>query len=349
MIPLLAAQADRARAVLDVDVHNYLDGGAGEEITLAEAATAWRQFRLRPSVLRDVRTVDTGVELLGTSLGSPIVAGPTASHHLAHRDGEIETARGVRAAGGLLTVSTRAGRPIETIAAELDGPWWFQVYLTRERAAIHGLIERAVANGARALVLTGDTPYVGRKKRAGRPARLDSDAALVNLGRYLPPGADPNHALEQDPGATERDIATLAERSGLPVLVKGVLRADDAKRCVAAGASGIVVSNHGGRQLDRAVSTAHALPEVVAAVGGSVPVLVDGGLRSGMDVALALALGADAVLLGRPVLWALAAGGADGVRDALTAMTDDLAHCLALLGVTRCADLDPSYLSGAPS
>ena len=320
MHPLLADQEARAAQVLPEAVRGYYAAGAGEQAARDEAPAAWRSLRLRPRVLRDVSAVDTSLTLLGTPLATPVLAAPTALHGLAHPDGEAETARGVAAAGSLLVVSTRASRRLEEVPA---GPWWFQAYVMRDRGLTLTLVERAAAAGATAVVLTGDTPYLGTRPGATRAA-LAADP-LVNL-----PGADPA-GTEQDPSTGLEAIGQLAA-VGLPVLVKGVLRGDDALACLDAGAAGVVVSNHGGRQLDRAVPTAHALPEVAAAVAGRAPVLVDGGIRSGTDVLTALALGADAVLLGRPVLWALAAGGAAGVEACVQALTADLAHVMGLAG-----------------
>ena len=201
-------------------------------------------------------------------------------------------------------------------------------------------MQRAAAAGATAVVLTGDTPHVGVKKRTGRgDLGLSQEQLYVNLAQHLAAGVRGSDVFEQDPTIGLEVIGELAEASGLPVLVKGVLRGDDAQACLDAGAAGVVVSNHGGRQLDRAVPTAQALPEVAAAVAGRAPVLVDGGIRSGVDVLIALALGADAALLGRPVLWALAAGGADAVRDCLSAVTADLAHVMALAGARTLSDV----------
>ena len=323
-----------ARERLHPDAYAYYAAGAGDEVAAGEAVAAWRRWRIRPRVLTDVSRVDTAVELLGRALPHPVLAGPTALHALAHPDGEVATARGVRGAGGLLVLSSRASAPVEAVAAAA-GPWWFQVYVLRDRGVTREQVARAVAAGAQALVLTVDAPVLGRKPRVRGPLPL-ADPSLGPAART--PG------LTQDPALGPADIGRLAELSGLPVLVKGVLRGDDAERCVAAGAAGVVVSNHGGRQLDRAVSTAHALPEVVAAVAGRVPVLVDGGLRTGEDVLTALALGARAVLLGRPVLWALAAAGAAGVAELLTAYTDELAHAMALAGAAGVADLTPDLV-----
>lgn len=342
MLPLLQDLADRAARDLDPRWFDYLDTGAGGEVSLTEAEAAWTSYRLRPRVLCAAGEVSTAVEILGTALATPIGVAPTAFHRPYHADGEAATAAGARDAGSLMIVSTRASIPLAEIAAAA-GPWWMQVYLTRERAAIEGMVAEAAELGASALVLTGDTPVLSTRTR-GRDsvATMPPDWHLANLGRHVPTGSDPAWAIEQDPAASLDDIERLAEISGLPVLVKGVLRADDAQDCLDAGAAGIVVSNHGGRQLDRAVATAHALPEVVAAVGGRVPVLVDGGIRSGLDALVALALGADAVLLGRPALWGLASEGGAGVRSVLDGVATDLREALALLGVAS-----PAALSAA--
>ena len=320
MHPLLSAQLAEAESLLPEDVVRYYAGGAGEQVSLREAANAWSALRLRPRVLRDVSRIDTSLELLGTPLTTPVLVGPTAAHGLAAPEGEAATASGAAAAGSLLVLSTRASREVEDVPA---GPWWFQAYVMRDRERTLSLARRAVSAGASAIVLTGDVPYLGR--RHGR-SRLDL------LGPAAP-------ETQQDATAGLEAIGELIEATGLPVLVKGVLRGDDAVACLEAGAAGVVVSNHGGRQLDRALPTAHALPDVVAAVGGSAPILVDGGLRCGLDVLCALALGADAVLLGRPVLWALATGGADGVESCLRSLTDDLAHVMGLVGARSLAEI----------
>ena len=338
----IAQWSQQAAELVGADLFDYFAGGSGSETSLGEATDAWRSHRFRPRVLRDVATVDTSASVPGTELAAPLVVAPSASQGLLHPDGELATARAVARTGTLMIVSTRASQPIEQIAAT-GAPWWLQVYVTRERAVTAGLVERAAAAGASALVLTGDTPYVGRKARTGRPLPLADPAALVNLGRHLPAGADPATATDQDPSTGLAEIGWLAGLSGLPVLVKGVLRADDAKACLDAGAAGLIVSNHGGRQLDRAVPSAFALPEVVSAAGGA-PVLVDGGIRSAADVLTALALGARAVGLGRPVLWALAVGGETVVETLLRELGDELAHLMALAGASSTVQLTPDLV-----
>jgi len=323
----------RARRLLAPDVYDYYAGGSGSERTLRASARAWQQHWLLPRVLRDVSTVDTSVRLPGlpeTVARTPIAVAPTGFQGLACPDGELATARGAAAAGALMVVSSRSSRRLEDIGkvtAEGGGAWWFQVYVLRDRDLTARMVSRAVAAGARALVLTGDTPVVGRKRRdRGEEVVTEADFT-ANTG----PLADLGQA-EQAADLTFADVGWLARLGGVPVLVKGVLRADDARACLAAGAAGVIVSNHGGRQLDRALPTALALPAVAAGLGRSAQVFADGGLRTGEDVLAALGLGARAVFLGRPVLWALACGGADGVRDLITGMTSDLAHVMALAG-----------------
>jgi 4-hydroxymandelate oxidase len=330
----------RARGLLTPEVYDYYAGGSGSEQTLRASVSAWQQHWLMPRVLRDVSTVDTSVRLPGlpeTAAATPIAVAPTGFQGLAHSEGEVATARGAARAGALMVLSTRSSAKIEEVAeavASEGGAWWFQVYVMRDRTLTARLVERAVASGARALVLTGDTPVVGRKRRDRTEGVVSDAQALANIG----PLADLS-LTGQAADVTFADIGWLARLGGVPVLVKGVLRADDTRACMAAGAAGVIVSNHGGRQLDRAVPTALALPAVAAELGSSVPVFADGGLRTGADVLTALGLGARAVFLGRPVLWALTCGGADGVAGLLTGLTSDLAHAMALAGAATVADL----------
>jgi 4-hydroxymandelate oxidase len=345
MLPVLAAHLATARLRLPQAVFDYYSAGSGDEVTVAEAVAAWGAYRLRPRVLRDVSVVDLTTRLPGARVETPFIVAPMAFHALAHEAGECATISGTGKAGSLFVLSTRSSRGIEEVARAATGPWWFQAYVMRNRSLTEALVRRAADAGAGAVVLTVDTPYVGRKSKVGG-VRIDvpDDQYLVNLAQHLLPGSSGREEAEQDPSMTPDIIARLADISDLPVVVKGVLRGDEALRCVEAGAAGVIVSNHGGRQLDRALPSALALPDVVAAVGGSVPVLVDGGIRSGTDALVALALGADAVLVGRPVLWALAADGADGVRAALDELAGHLRHVLALAGAGRTAELDPSMM-----
>jgi 4-hydroxymandelate oxidase len=343
MTPDAAQLQRRARELLPSEVYDYYATGSGSERTLRASAKAWQRIWLAPRVLRDVSETDTSVSLLGAALATPVGVAPTAFHRMAHPDGELATAAGAARAGALYVLSTRSTCRIEDVGAVVaaaGGTWWFQVYVMRDRDLTAGLVRRAVNAGAAALVLTADTPVVGRKQRSEQARLAVSDRDfLVNLG----PLADDEDAA-QAADVTFADIGWLAGiAGGLPVVVKGVLRPDDALACAAHGAAAVIVSNHGGRQLDGAIPTAWALPAVVEATGaagaGGCPVYVDGGIRTGRDVLTALALGARAVFVGRPVLWALACGGADGVRELLTGLTAELAHAMALAGAASAADV----------
>jgi 4-hydroxymandelate oxidase len=329
-----------ARAQLTPGAFDYIAAGAGDELTLEESRAAWRRYRIRPRILRGGGAPDLATEVLGTPLAMPLVVAPTAYQVVAHSEGEVEVARGVKAAGGLMVVATRATRVLEEIAAELHGPWWYQVYVLRERRLTEELVRRAAGLGATALMLTVDTPYIGFKRR-GHFAPIGFEQHLVNFSTHLPPGAafeDVTTGINQDASINFETIGWLRDIAGLPVLVKGVLRADDAVACLDAGAAGVVVSNHGGRQLDRAIATAVVLPEIVAAVEGRGPILVDGGVVSGTDVFVALAIGAAAAMVGRPILWGLAAEGAPGVQAVLDGYREELDHAMGLAGVSAASD-----------
>jgi len=332
----------RARSRLTRNVYDYYAGGSGRERTLRANEKAWRRVWLAPRVLREVSAVSTAARLLGTEFATPLCVAPTGFHGLAHPDGELATAAGAARAGALFVLSTRSSRRIEDVGravADAGGTWWFQVYVMRDRALTAGLVRRAAAAGAAALVLTADTPVVGRKRRNWDGEMVSDEDFLVNLGPL-----DDLEASDQAADVTMSDIGWLSETGGgLPVVVKGVLRADDALACQAHGAAAVIVSNHGGRQLDGALPAALALPEVADALprpatGPGGEVYADGGIRTGEDALAALALGARAVFLGRPVLWALACGGADGVQSLLTGLTDDLAHAMALAGARSPAE-----------
>ena len=325
----LAALEEKARGLLPPAVVDYYAGGAETETTLAEATGAWRRWRLRPRVLRGVAAVRLSTSLLGSEVGTPIGVAPWAYQAMAHPDGERGCARGAAAAGALMTVSTSASTPLADVAATApQSPKWFQLYRLHSPAHTDDLARRAGQVGYRALVLTVDLPVLGRRLRdvANRFA-LPADLPLGNH----PPGA----AVPTDtPVWTFDDIGRFAELSGLPVVVKGVLRGDDAVQCVQAGASAVWVSTHGGRQADPVVASAAALPEIADAVGDEVEVYADGGLRSGSDVLTALALGANGVFVGRPAIWGLATGGADGVSRVLVGLSAQLAHTMALCGLS---------------
>ncbi len=342
---------ERARAQLDGPAYDYYAGGADDERTLADNVAAWRRMRLRPRVLRDVATVTTATTVLGTEVDAPILVAPTAYQRMAHDEGEAATARGAAAAGTLMVASTIATVALEDVAAAApDAPRWFQVYVRTDRSWSAELISRAVDAGYRALVFTVDLPVLGHRPRDERnDFTLPDGMEMANMGQAVPKGEGSGLAAyasaELEPSLTFDDIGWVHEHAGgRPVLVKGVLRADDAVRAVEAGADGIVVSNHGGRQLDTALATADALPEIVEAVGGRVEVYVDGGVRRGTDVLKALALGARGVLVGRPILWGLATGGADGVTAVLDELRTQLERAMALCGAADLGDLGPDLV-----
>lgn len=337
----IQALADEAEARLPAAVARYFRQGAGASVSAAEAVAAWQDRRLRPHALTDVATLTTATTLLDQPVRTPIAVAPSTFQRAADADGEQAMAAAVAEVGGLLTVSSNAGTRFEAIGAT-GVAWWLQAYLPADRAAALPLLSRAVDAGARAIVLTADTPVVATKDDGGPPTIwqiAEADWLQVNFDADY--GSRPEHAKARDLGPA--DIAWLGERTGLPVVVKGILRADDAERCVAAGAAAIWVSNHGGRQLDGAAATADCLAEVVAAVGDRAEVYVDGGIRSGRHVLTALALGARAAFVGRPALWALAAGGRERVAEELTALADELVEAMRLAGMDRPA-ADPSLV-----
>lgn len=326
---------ERARQSVPPHILEYVLQGAGVSITASEAHAAWADLRLAPRVLRDVSEVDLSTRMLGQRYHVPWGVAPTTLQRQVHPDGELAMARASAAAGSLLVVSSNAGTRFEDIGAT-GGGWWLQAYLPSNRDLASPLLERAVAAGARAVVLTVDTPVVGSKiTETGRSVfeLVPSEQLRVNFDE----GYDAQPGAEKAANLGPEDIARLREQTGLPVVVKGVLRGDDARICVDAGAAAIWVSNHGGRQLDRAVTTASALPKVRAAVGESVEVYVDGGLRSGIDILTALALGADAVFAGRPPLLALA-DGEPGVRRWHNELATELQEALRLAGAATLRD-----------
>ncbi|MBO9521186.1 MAG: alpha-hydroxy-acid oxidizing protein [Nocardioidaceae bacterium] len=326
----LLSLEERARDVLPEVVFGYYRQGARDGVTASEAAEAWLRYRLLPRVLVDVRAVETTTSFLGSDASGPYGVAPTTLQRAADPGGEVAMAKACAAAGVPMVVSSNATATFAEIAAT-GVTWWLQAYLPEERALARPLLESAVAAGARAVVLTADTPVVGTKYDDGAIWSAIPPAWLrVNLGD----AADAPKARDLGPA----DVGWLGEVTGLPVVVKGILRPDDARRAVDAGAAAVWVSNHGGRQLDLAAATADCLPGVAAAVDGDVPVYVDGGVRSGTTVLTALALGADAVFLGRLPLYALATGSTAGVERLLSTLAEELVEGLRLSGCTRPED-----------
>lgn len=347
----------RARARLPANVYDYYAGAAGDERTVAENAEAWQHVWLRPRALVDVAAVDPSVELLGHRLSAPIVLAPVAAQRMLHLDGEVASARAAAAAGSLYCLSTRATADLAEVAAGADAltvppARWFQLYVQPDRERTSAVLHRVADHGYTQVVVTVDVAVPGRRERELGHGPVDLPAG-VTMTTHL--GASDGATAKPmvggwDAALSWEDLAWIRDASGLGVVVKGVLTGTDALLALEHGASAIVVSNHGGRQLDGTVPTAVALREVAAAVAGRLPVLVDGGVRSGADVVRALALGADAVLVGRPYVWGLAAGGPagtggeDGVREVLDALIADTARALALVGATTCSGVTPEHV-----
>jgi 4-hydroxymandelate oxidase len=335
------ALEDKARAVISPAAYAFAAGGADDELSIADNIAAWRRLRLRPRVLRDVTAVDTSVDVLGTRLAHPLMVAPMGRHHLYHPQAERETARGAAAAGAAFMMATSSTVRIEDVAAERkSAPQWFQLYMS-DRNVAEAVIDRSAAAGFTALVFTVDQPVGGSNPRARRdPVIASPDIRLVNLpGEPMARNAyDPaNRNVVRFP-TTWNDLDWMVRRSPIPLVVKGVLRADDALRCVEAGAKAVIVSNHGGRHLDTAIASADALPEIAAALAGKAEVYVDSGIRRGTDIVKALALGARAVLIGRPVLWGLSTSGAEGVREVIEHLRTELVRSMALCGAANLAE-----------
>jgi len=339
----------QARERLAPAHYDYFAGGAGDEQTLRENRDAWRKVWIRPRVMIDVAAVDTSCTLLGRRLELPLLLAPMSAQRLLHPGGEPAAARAAGAAGTVYCLSTRATADLAEVAAAVSsskvatGPLWFQLYVERDRAHSQRVLARAAEHGYEAIVLTVDLPVAGRRERELRHGEFpfpDGVALASHLGYELERHQVPIGGY--DTTLTWADVGWVGECSGLPVIVKGVLCGDDAEAAIGAGAAAIVVSNHGGRQIDGCVPTAVALREVAAVVAGRVPVLVDGGIRDGADVLRALALGADAALIGRPYAWGLASGGETGVRGVIDAFAEDLRRALALAGRPSLSAVDAS-------
>jgi isopentenyl diphosphate isomerase/L-lactate dehydrogenase-like FMN-dependent dehydrogenase len=348
--PINVADFERlASEALDAGPLGYFGGGAWDEVTLRENVACWRRWRLRPRMLVDVGSVTTSVELLGSEASMPILVAPVAFQRMAHSDGEEGMARAAADAGAVMCVSTIAtARPSEIAAAAPGGRRWFQLYCFRDRSVTQALIDEAVESGYEAIVLTVDAPYLGKRERDLHtgfviPADVTVPSVAAALGTEKTIGVAEAFAL-LDPTLTWADLEQLASSCDLPVLVKGILTREDAELALEHGAAGVIVSNHGGRQLDGVAPAAEALPEVAEAVSGKGLVLVDGGVRRGTDALVALGLGADAVLVGRPALWGLAAGGEEGARRVLEMLRSELELALALAGCPSPTAVAPEHV-----
>ncbi|GGZ16150.1 alpha-hydroxy-acid oxidizing enzyme [Streptomyces inusitatus] len=340
-----------ARAVLPSSVADFIGGGAGEELTLAWEQQAFTDYALRPRVLSGVDRPDLSVSMLGCAVSLPMAVAPMAYQRLVHPAGELEAVEAAGRAGALTVVPMLSSVGLEEVADAAAGPLWFQLYCLRDREVVADLARRAERAGYRALVLTADAPRLGSRRRDLRNGfTLPPGVTPVNLPHRIGgvPGAPGTgaSAIAQHAAATHdatfswSDLAWLRAQTELPLVVKGVLCAEDAVRAADTGADGIIVSSHGGRQLDRAVPSLHALPEVAEAVGDRCEVYLDGGVRRGTDILVAAALGARAVFAGRPVLWALAAGGADAVAELFAQVRGELQEAMVLAGRSSLAGLD---------
>ena len=352
----LADYEEAARQLLTRPAYDYYAGGAEDELTLRWNRAAFRRYMLRPRVLVDVATVDTAVTLLGERLSLPVVLAPAAFQRLAHADGELATARAARAAGTVLIASTLSTYTIEEIRAAA-GRCWLQLYVFRDRSITRALVERAEAAGCSAICLTLTVPVQGNRERDSRNRFALPDG--VEMANFLGgvqagfPEADGSRlnafiGREFDPTLTWESVAWLRSITTLPILLKGIMTPEDAALAVEHGAAGVIVSNHGGRQLDGVEPTLVALPRVAAAVAGRIPVLVDGGVRRGADVVKALCLGASATMIARPFLWGLTVAGQQGVEDVLRLLRTEIARTMALLGRPAVRLLDESAIAPTP-
>ena len=332
-LPNLEAEA---KSKIDQTFYDYIAGGAEDELTLDDNEAAWSRLRLRPKMLRDVREIDTSTTVLGASIASPVAVAPMAMQHRADEAGPVATARGCAATDTLFCMGLfGAGSAKDVAQVPGAAPKWLQVYVLADRERSVDAIARSAEQGYAAIVITVDVARQGNRRRDARNrwTFLQADGEVEDPNELF------DHALTFD------DIAWFVERSPIPIVVKGVLRGDDARACIDAGAAGIVVSNHGGRQLDGAVATADALADIVAGVEGRGEVYVDGGIRRGQHAVKALALGARAVFVGRPVMWGLVVGGEQGVKGVMRGFQDEVERAMALCGVRSIEEIDASLLA----
>lgn len=333
-------------------VYDYIAGGAADEITLRRNRSCFDAIRLKPRVLRDVSRLDTTTELFGQKQNYPILLAPIAYHKLVHPEGELATARGAAAAGATMVLSSFSTTALEDVAQAASGPLWFQLYVQHDRSFTKELVQRAETAGYRALCVTVDTPVAGARNREMRdrfhlPAGLSAEN-LKKLGEKISTSGHLSetgvYSAALNPTLTWEGIEWIRSFAKLPILLKGILSPEDARLAVEHGASGIIVSNHGARNLDTAPATIEALPSVAEAVEGKISVLMDGGIRRGTDVIKALALGARAVLIGRPYLWGLAIDGAQGVEAVLKILRTEFLLAMALCGRPTLASIDRTVL-----
>lgn len=348
-----------AKERLTTGAFGYIRSGAEDEVALRENRAAFERLKLLPRMLVDVSQVDLSTEVLGRTISMPVMLAPVAFQTLTHPDGELASARAAAAADTLFAASTLSSHPLEAIAAASDGPKWFQLYCSRDKELTYDLIARAEAAGFEAICVTADIPVAARRETDERNRFSLPPACLPgNLARHMPlddlTDSDQGSALVRligdlfDPSLSWRDIEALRARTRLPFLVKGILAPDDARRAIDHGLDGIVVSNHGGRQLDCAPASIDVLPAIAEVVDGRIAVLLDSGIRRGSDVVTAVALGAQAVLIGRPMMWGLAIDGQQGVTRVLEMLREEIARTLGLIGCPSLRDLESGLVLPSP-
>ncbi|TWH39852.1 alpha-hydroxy acid oxidase [Dulcicalothrix desertica] len=345
----------RARSHLSQMAFDYYSSGAWDEVTLRDNRAAFERIKLLPRMLVDVSKRDLKVNILGESLQLPILIAPMAFQCLAHNSGEVATAKAAASTGAGMILSTMSTKSIEEVAASSNNSLrWFQLYIHKDKGLTRALVERAFAAGYKALCLTVDAPLLGQRERDKRNQFvLPTGLHLANLtsmsGLDIPheqgeSGLFAYFAQQLNPAVTWQDLEWLQSLSPLPLVIKGILRADDAVNAVKCGAKAIIVSNHGGRQLDSAIASIEALPDIVAAVNNTAAVLVDGGIRRGVDILKAIAYGANAVLIGRPILWGLALNGEAGVTHVIELLRAEFDLAMALSGCTCIQDIESSLI-----
>jgi 4-hydroxymandelate oxidase len=336
-----------AQSSMSAMTYGYVTGGAADEITMRANLEDWQKLRLKPTVLVDVSALDLSMEMIGQKFTMPILLAPAAFHRLCHKDAELATVAGANLAQAGMVMSSFGNEPIEKLAAMATQPLWFQLYMV-SRAIVAEMVERAQSGGCKAFCVTVDTPVLGARHREVRNSfKLPEDCTLPNLNLGAMTHRPTRGAIYSDllnPKLTWKDIEWLCSFSKVPVLLKGVLNPDDAVKAADSGVAGIIVSNHGARNLDTLPSTAEALPRIAQKLQGRIPLLVDGGIRRGTDVLKALALGANAVLVGRPYLYALSLAGAEGVARVLEILKVELQMAMALTGKTKISEIDRSVL-----
>lgn len=345
----LAEYESRARDIAEHSTLDYYDGGSNDEITLRENGAAFSRITLYPKVFRGVGERDTRTTILGVPASTPVMVAPVALVGMLHPEGEVPVVRAASNAGSIVTLSTFSVTPIEEVVAAATGPVWFQLYVYKDRSATEALVKRVEAAGCTALELTADAPILGRRERDVRnnfslpdglwAPNLTADGTLPSPESSAGSRSPFATAFDTlvDPNLTWDDIEWLTSVSELPVLVKGIVRADDARLAIDAGAAGVIVSNHGGRQFDTAPAAIDALGPVADAVGERAEVILDGGIRRGADIIKSIAMGARAVQIGRPIVWGLVVDGEEGVRDVLSLLRDELDLAMALAG---CRSID---------